>query len=351
MSIKRTCLTAFVAVLVAVGIAEAPAASAAPVSNVTFTTTNPVAGTTADWSIRFTPSNGAGGELKAADKITATFNSSFGVPSSPAVTPVSGFTGNCTATASASGTVVTITLVGSTCGLKNAAGTLMIAGITNPAAGSYAANTFSVSTTKDSAASPTGPVVITGGKLAFVQGPSSGYAGTPLTPAITVQVQDQAGNPVAASGVPVALTPSVGGIASGASANTDATGKATFNAVVINATALGITLIASSSGLTSTAPSTSFNVTVAVSSGATLANAPSDGGSGVKSVAYYYCAGYSGACTSANWTLIGSATAANYQVTWTGQPANGAYRVVAVSTDNVSNVSQPSGSTPVTVVN
>lgn len=171
----------------------------------------------------------------------------------------------------------------------------------------------------------------------------NGYVGTPLAPAITVQVQDQAGNPVASSGVTVTLAPSVGEI-SGASANTDATGKATFNAVVINATALGITLTASSSGLTSTAPSTSFNVTVAVSSGSTLSNNPTDvGGSGVKSVAYYYCAGYSGACTSANWTLIGSTTAANYQVTWTGQPANGAYRVVAVSTDNVSNVSQLSG--------
>jgi len=67
--------------------------------------------------------------------------------------------------------------------------------------------------------------------------------------------------------------------------------------------------------------------------------------------AYYYCTGYSGSCT--NGTAIGSSAnaATNYSVTWTGTPAAGAYRVVAVSTDNVSNVSQPSGSTPVTVVN
>jgi len=38
-------------------------------------------------------------------------------------------------------------------------------------------------------------------------------------------------------------------------------------------------------------------------------------------------------------------------VTWTGQPANGAYRVVAVGTDNVNNASSPSAAFPITVVN
>jgi hypothetical protein len=352
MSIKRACLMAFVAVLVTVGIVEAPAAFAAPVSNVTFTTTNAVAGTTADWSVKFTPSNGTGGELKAADKITVTFNSAFGVPGSPAVTLVSGFTGNCTATASASGVVVTITLAGSTCDLKNAAGTVTLAGITNPVAGSYAANSFSVSTTKDSAASPASPVVITGGKLAFVQGPSNGFAGTALSPAVTVQVQDQAGTAVPASGVTVTLTPSTGTIDSGATATTNSSGRATFSAVTIDSTAVGLTLTASAAGLTSTAASAPFNITVAVTSGATLADTTSDGtGSGVKSVAYFYCTGYTGPCT--NGTAIGSSTnaATNYQVAWTATPAPGAYRVVAVSTDNVANASQPSGTTPVTVTN
>ncbi|MFF0264099.1 hypothetical protein [Kribbella sp. NPDC004536] len=197
-------------------------------------------------------------------------------------------------------------------------------------------------------------VVISAGaasKLAFVQGPGNGFAGTALTPAITVQVQDPNGNAVAASGVTVTLTPSAGAIDSGATATTNSSGRATFSGVTINNTALGLTLTASASGLTSTAPSATFNITVAVSSGAVLTNASTDGsGSGVKSVAYYYCAGYSGSCTSTNWTLIGSSTTAtSYQVTWTSTPAPGAYRVVAVSTDNVTNVSQPSGSTPVTV--
>ncbi|MEV0788880.1 hypothetical protein [Kribbella sp. NPDC050459] len=189
-------------------------------------------------------------------------------------------------------------------------------------------------------------------KLAFAQGPSNGFAGTPLSPAVTVQVQDQNGNPVSAAGVAVTLTASAGLIDSGATATTNSSGLATFSGVTINSAALGLTLTASASNLTSAGPSASFNVTVAVSNGATLGGTTSDGsGSGVKSVAYYYCAGYSGACTSANWTSIGSSTVANYQISWTGQPANGVYRVVAVSTDNVSNVSQPSAATPVTVAN
>jgi hypothetical protein len=90
-----------------------------------------------------------------------------------------------------------------------------------------------------------------------------------------------------------------------------------------------------------------------VSNGAALTGTVTDGGSGVKTVSYYRCAGYTGTCTSANWTLIGSSTTAggNYPVTWTGQPANGAYRLVVVGNDNVNNVSQPSSPIPVTVTN
>jgi hypothetical protein len=72
----------------------------------------------------------------------------------------------------------------------------------------------------------------------------------------------------------------------------------------------------------------------------------------VQYVSYYYCSGYSGSCTSANWTLIDTSTSTSpYSVTWTGQPLDGAYQVVAVGTDNVDNVSNASPSTPVTVGN
>jgi hypothetical protein len=188
-------------------------------------------------------------------------------------------------------------------------------------------------------------------KLGFVQAPSDAFVGSAMTPAVTVQVQDQFGNPVSQSGVSVTLTPSAGTIASGASASTSGAGLATFSGITINATALGITLSASATGL-STATSSAFNVTVKVTTAsAALTDAASDAGAGVKSVAYYYCAGYVGACTSG--TLIGNSTTSSggYPVTWTGQPANGAYRVVAVGIDNVNNMSVASASIPVTIAN
>jgi hypothetical protein len=358
MSIKRLWTAGCVALLVVVGIVAGPAAFAASgVSNLTFTSSSFVGGATADWTIGFKTSNGSGGALGPGGTIAVTFNAAFAEPANPAVTLGGGFTG-CTATASTSAPsdVVTVTLAGTGCTLpKSANASLTLSGITNAPVGTYPANTFSVSTSGDTnPASPTSAITLTAGaasKLAFVQGPSDGFAGTALSPAITVQVQDQVGNPVSASGTTVTLTASTGETAS---ANTDSSGKATFSAVVITTTALGVSLTASANGLTPTAPSASFNITVAVSSGATLTDNPTDGsGSGVKSVAYYYCTGYSGACTSTNWIGIGSSTSAatNYQVAWTSTPAPGAYRVVAISTDNVTNTSQPSPSTPVTVTN
>ena len=359
MSLKRICLAALLALLVGAGILTGPAAFAANgVSNVTFNGSSLVGGATAAWTIGFTTSNGAGGALGPGSTIVVTFNTNFAEPPNPAVTLGTGFTG-CTATAStASSTdVVTVTLAGSSCALpKSTAAALTIAGITNAPVGTYPASTFTVSTSSDTNVVSSGSAItLTAGaasKLAFVQGPASGFAGTALSPAITVQVQDQSGNPVSGSGRTVTLTPSAGVIDAGASASTDSSGRATFSGVTINTAALGLTLTASASGLTTTGPSAVFNVTVAVSSGATLTDTTSDdSGSGVKSVAYFFCAGYSGACTSANWTAIGSSTnaATNYLVSWTSQPAGGAYRVVAVSTDNVTNASQPSSSTPVTV--
>ncbi|MGZ0151930.1 hypothetical protein ACXJJ3_33070 [Kribbella sp. WER1] len=355
MSLKRLWTTAFAVLLIGVGIVAGPAAFAASgVSNVSFTPSSTVAGATADWTIAFKTSNGSGA-LAAGGTIAVTFNSNFTLPSNPAVALGNTFTG-CTASAARSGSVVTVTLATSGCALpKGTNATLTLSGITNAPVGSYAWSTFNVSTSSDTNAvsPPNGSLTITAGaasKLAFVQGPSNGFAGTALSPAITVQVQDQSGNAVAASGISVKLTPSAGVIDAGDTATTDASGRATFGNVVIDTAALGLMLTASANNLTSTAASASFNVTVAVSSGATLTDTSSDGnGSGVKSVAYYYCAGYSGSCTSTNWTPIGTATSGNYQVVWTSTPAPGAYRVVAISTDNVSNVSQPSASMPVTV--
>ena len=104
------------------------------------------------WTVGFT-SSGAGA-LAAADTITVVFNSGFTVPAFPTISLTGGFS-FCSASGSGSGTTVTITLAnnGGTCALAGvSAGTLTIAGITNPVAGSYAANTFSVATSKDTTA-------------------------------------------------------------------------------------------------------------------------------------------------------------------------------------------------------
>ncbi len=189
-------------------------------------------------------------------------------------------------------------------------------------------------------------------KLSFAQAPSDAYVGSAMTPAVTVQLQDQYGNAVAASGVAVTLTPSAGSM-TGGSATTNAAGLATFSGIQFGNTILGVTLTATSTGVSS-ATSPAVNVTVKVTTAAaTLTDTASDTGSGVKTVAYYYCSGLSGTCTAGNGTLIGSSTnpASNFAVTWTNQPANGPYRLATVGTDNVGNANAPTTSTPVTVSN
>lgn len=195
-------------------------------------------------------------------------------------------------------------------------------------------------------------------KLGFVQGPTDAFAGTAMSPSVTVQVQDTYGNSTATGGVAVTLAPSTGAVDSGATATTSSAGLATLSAVTINNTATGVTLTASATGYTTSVASAAFNITVKVTSSA---NALSDtaidpagtNGSGVASVSYYYCVGVTGSCTSANWTPISTSTTATngYPANWTNQPANGGYRLVVVAQDNAGNSSTVSAATPVTVIN
>ncbi|MEU0095670.1 Ig-like domain-containing protein [Kribbella sp. NPDC006257] len=100
-----------------------------------------------------------------------------------------------------------------------------------------------------------------------------------------------------------------------------------------------------------TAATTSGTNPIFVNNGAvTLTDAATDTNSGVASVSYYYCAGSTGTCTSANGTLIGSSSAANFPVTSNGPlAADGPYRVIAVATDAAGNTSTPSAATLITV--
>jgi len=81
----------------------------------------------------------------------------------------------------------------------------------------------------------------------------------------------------------------------------------------------------------------------------TLTDFPTDvGGSGVASVAYYYCPTSAGSCTASTpWISIGSSlsSGSNWSVGWT-VPLNGSfdgtYNVLAIATGNNGNVSSPS---------
>ena len=188
-------------------------------------------------------------------------------------------------------------------------------------------------------------------KLVFVAQPSDVFTGVSMSPAVTVQVQDQFGNNKAAA-IGVSLALSSGSVAAGGTATSDGTGLATFNAAKINTPGLGLTMTASATGLTVAGPSNPFNVSLAVQNGAKLTDTVIETGSGLKSVAYYYCSGFTGSCTSSNWTLIGTAASGTAQVTWTNHTLiNGPYRVFVFATDNLDQVSSPSSPLPVTLQN
>ncbi len=196
----------------------------------------------------------------------------------------------------------------------------------------------------------------TASQLVFVQGPSAAFTGIAMSPAVTVQVEDAYGNAVADNNLSITLTPSTGSITSGAAASTNSSGLATFSSTIWTQTYLGITLTAaptsSGTGISATPPSSSFNVTVLASNGAPLTDLATDSGSGVALGPYYYCSGYATACSASTGTLIGTSTGSSpYTVTWNGQPTDGSYDVVAVATDNVTNTSSASASTPVTIDN
>ena len=112
----------------------------------------------------------------------------------------------------------------------------------SPGLASSTSNSFTIT--------PSGPA-----KLAFGAQPSNAAAGVALSPAITVQVQDQYGDVVTGS----SATVTVGSIPSGASATVNAqNGVATFGSLVFSASGSYV-LVASSSGLTS-AISNSFTI-------------------------------------------------------------------------------------------
>lgn len=99
----------------------------------------------------------------------------------------------------------------------------------------------------------------TANSLAFLQQPSDTAAGSQITPAVTVQVQDSAGARVGVAGTPVSLQLITGNLAGATTQNTDANGIATFSDLSV-AQAGTYQLGASSTGIASIL-STPFGVT------------------------------------------------------------------------------------------
>jgi adhesin/invasin len=102
-------------------------------------------------------------------------------------------------------------------------------------------------------------------KLAFTQQPTSATAGSSISPAITVTVQDSLGNTVTSSSASVTAaigTNPGGGTLSGTATTNASSGVATFSNLSINKAGTGYTLTAASAGLTG-ATSSSFNINVA----------------------------------------------------------------------------------------
>ncbi|MBS0261305.1 MAG: hypothetical protein JSS02_05060 [Planctomycetes bacterium] len=119
-------------------------------------------------------------------------------------------------------------------------------------------------------------------KLGFQQQPpATGTAGTALSPAITVAVQDQFGNTVTGDSSSVTLALSTGVLDSGKASATVAAvnGIATFSSLVINTS--GTYTLGVSDGLLTGATSTSFTISSAAATQTVFQSSPSTATAGV----------------------------------------------------------------------
>jgi hypothetical protein len=122
-----------------------------------------------------------------------------------------------------------------------------------------------VSGTCSPTATSSAATLTVGSQLVFTLQPASTTAGATMA-SIVVQIKDQAGNNVSFSGKPIALALNGSTLYSGTvPQNTDASGKATFNDLVIRQAGNNLNFTATASGLTS-ATSGNFNIVAAAAS-------------------------------------------------------------------------------------
>jgi hypothetical protein len=116
-------------------------------------------------------------------------------------------------------------------------------------------------------------------KLAFTTEPVSTTAGSTLAN-VVVQIQDSYGNPVSQSGTAITLTLNGSTLYSGTNPqNTDASGKATFNDLVIRQAGTGLHFSAAGGSLTG-ATSGNFNITAAAANKLAFTTQPGNGTGG-----------------------------------------------------------------------
>ena len=218
-------------------------------------TVNPAAATTLTVSGFTTPTTAG-----AAHNVTVTAKDAFG-------NTATGYTGTVHFTSSDGAAVLpaNYTFVAGDAGTHTFSATLKTAGTQSITATDTVTGTIT--------GTQSGIVVQAAGanKLAFAQQPTTTTAGTAISPAVTVQVQDQFGNAVADSGATVNMTVSTGpGPFTGTSttsAATNGSGLATFNNLVLNTAGNTYSLQAASAGLGS---GTSATFTVNAASATTL---------------------------------------------------------------------------------
>ena len=226
---------------------------------------------------------------------------------------------------------------------------------------SLAAEVDSVSVSVQSITTATQTVTFIGApaRLAFTSQPQTSTSGSPVG-TVTVSVLDSAGTLVPDAAVPVAFAignnPG-GATLSGTTSTTSVSGAATVSNLVVSASGVGYTLVASSAGLTS-ATSSSFNITdpwvVGAPFGGTVTALAVKQVSGSTASAVAYAGTATGVFktsdTGASWTAVRKgmgtrpvyvlvAKAADDSDTVYAGTNNGFYR----STDGGANWSQPSG--------
>jgi N-acetylneuraminic acid mutarotase len=112
-------------------------------------------------------------------------------------------------------------------------------------------------------------------QLAFTQQPTSASSGVTISPPVTVQIQDQSGNPVttATNTVTMSLGNAPGATLSGTTSKAAVGGVATFNDLSVDKAGSGYILKANSGGLTE-ADSSSFAIGAGAGSTLTVETAP-----------------------------------------------------------------------------